>query len=326
MATGDFDGDGRIDIVAGNWGLNSPYRATWERPARIYYGDVDGNGSVDLIEAYQAEGMGIVPRRHRVAVASALPFVAAKFPTHQSFAAATVAKVLGNLKPRTRELSATTLTTMVFLNRGDHFDAKLLPPEAQFAPAFGICVADCDGDGREDIFLSQNFLATQPEMPRLDGGRGLWLKGDDQGGLAAVPGQESGVNIYGEQRGAAVSDYDGDGRVDLVVTQNGADTKLYRNLRGKPGLRIRLNAGPGNPTSVGAMIRLKFGDHFGAAREIQAGSGYWSQNGAVQVMGMPEPPTQIWVRWPGGKNVTADVPPSAREIELDANGKLKVVR
>jgi hypothetical protein len=163
------------------------------------------------------------------------------------------------------------------LNRGDHFDAKLLPFEAQFAPAFGICVADCDGDGREDIFLSQNFLAMQPEMPRLDGGRGLWLKGDGQGGFAAVPGQQSGVNIYGEQRGAAVSDYDGDGRVDLVVTQNGADTKLYRNARGKRGLRIRLNAGPGNPTSVGAMIRLKLGDHFGAAREIQAGSGYWSK-------------------------------------------------
>jgi hypothetical protein len=326
VATGDFDGDGRLDIVAGNWGLNSPYRATAERPARIYIGDVDGNGSVDLIEAYQAEGMGIVPRRDRVAVASALPFVAAKFPTHQSFAAASVGEVLGNLKSRTRELSATTLTTMVFLNRGDRFDAKLLPPEAQFAPAFGICVADCDGDGREDIFLSQNFLATQPEMPRLAGGRGLWLKGDGQGGFAAVPGQESGVNIYGEQRGAAVSDYDGDGRVDLVVTQNGADTKLYRNARGKPGLRIRLNAGPGNPTSVGAMIRLKWGDHFGAAREIQAGSGYWSQNGAVQVMGMPEPPTQIWVRWPGGKTVTADVPPSAREIELDADGKLKVGR
>ena len=111
-----------------------------------------------------------------------------------------------------------------------------------------------------------------------------------------------------------------------MVTQNGADTKLYRNARGKPGLRIRLKAGPGNPTGVGAMIRLKFGDHFGAAREIQAGSGYWSQNGAVQVMGMPEPPTQLWVRWPGGKTVTADVPPGAREIELDADGKLNVVR
>ena len=326
VATGDFDGDGRIDIVAGNWGLNSPYRATSERPARIYHGDTGGNGGMDLIEAYQAEGIGIVPRRDRVAIASAFPLVTARFPTHQSFAAATVGEVLGDLKSRTRDLSATTLTTMVFLNRGDHFDAKLLPPEAQFAPAFGICVADSDGDGREDIFLSQNFFATQPEMPRLDGGRGLWLKGDGQGGFAAVPGQESGVKIYGEQRGAAVSDYDGDGRVDLVATQNGADTKLYRNARGKPGLRIRLKAGPGNPTGVGAMIRLKFGDHFGASREIQVGSGYWSQNGAVQVMGMPEPPTQIWARWPGGKTVIADVPPSAREIELNAGGILKEVR
>ena len=247
VATGDFDGDGRLDIVAGNWGLNSAYRATPDRPARIYYGDLDGNGTIDLIEAYQPEGMAIVPRRDRIAVASALPFVGAKFPTHQSFAAATVSELLGNLQARTRELSVTTLTTMVFLNRGDHFEAILLPPEVQFAPAFGICVADCDGDGREDIFLAQNFFATQPEMPRLDGGRGLWLKGDGQGGFAAVPGQESGVAIYGEQRGAAVSDYDGDGRVDLVVAQNGAETKLYHNARAKPGLRIRLKASRGQP-------------------------------------------------------------------------------
>ena len=127
---------------------------------------------------------------------------------------------------------------MIFLNRGDHFEAAALPREAQFAPVFAVCVADLDGDGHEDIFLSQNFFATQPETPRLDGGRGLWLRGDGTGKLMPVPGQESGVKIYGEQRGAALCDYDGDGRVDLVVTQNGAETKLYHNARARPGLRV----------------------------------------------------------------------------------------
>jgi hypothetical protein len=326
VTTGDFDGDGRLDIVASNWGRNSPYQASREHPVRLYFGDLNGSGATDLLEAYDAPELGIAPRRDYSAVSASLRFVATKFSTHQAFAAATIGEILGDARTRARELSANILGTMVFLNRGDHFEAVPLPVEAQFAPTFGICVGDANGDGAEDIFFSQNFFATQPEMPRLDAGRGLWLRGDGQGGFAAMPGQESGIKIYGEQRGAALCDYDGDGRVDLAVTQNGAETKLYHNGQAKPGLRVRLNAGAGNPSGVGASVRLKFGDHFGPVREIQAGGGYWSQNGAVQVLGIPQTPTQLWVRWPGGKTTTAELPSNAREVEIGLDGKLRVVR
>src|SRR5207302_2726615 len=131
-----------------------------------------------------------------------------------------------------------------------------------------------------------------------DAGRGLWLKGDGHGGLRAVPGTESGVLVYGEQRGAAVADFDGDGRVDLVVTQNAAETRLFKNVRGKPGLRVRLKGPPGNPWGIGAQLRLKFGDRLGPVREIHGGSGYWSVDSPLAVLGYAEPPTQLWVRWP----------------------------
>src|SRR6185503_7473844 len=126
----------------------------------------------------------------------------------------------------------------VFLNRGKSFEAGPLPTEAQMAPCFAVCVGDADGDGNDDIFLSQNFFASQPESPRCDAGQGLWLRGDGKGSFKAVPGRESGVKVNGEQRGAAVCDFDQDGRLDLVVTQNGAETKLYRNLHARPGLRV----------------------------------------------------------------------------------------
>ena len=93
------------------------------------------------------------------------------------------------------------------------------------------------------------------ETSRYDGGRGLILAGDGRGGFRPVPGQESGVKVYGEQRGSAVSDFDGDGRVDLAVSQNGAETKLYRNTSARPGLRVRLAGPAGNPNGVGAAMR-----------------------------------------------------------------------
>ena len=118
----------------------------------------------------------------------------------------------------------------------------------------------------------------------------------------------------GEQRGAATCDFDGDGRVDLAVTQNGAETKLYRNLGAAPGLRVRLLGPPGNPQAIGAVIRAGSKDRLGPAREIHAGAGYWSQDSAVQVFAANPRPERLWVRWPGGKATTTEVPAGAREV------------
>jgi len=168
--------------------------------------------------------------------------------------------------------------------------------------------------------LAQNFFAVQPETPRYDGGRGLLLKGDGKGAFEAVPGQESGLQIYGEQRGAAVADFDHDGRLDVTIAQNGAATKLYRNSNAKPGLRVKLHGPPENPDSIGASVRLPFAQRSGPVREIHAGSGYWSQDSAVQVMGTPEPPSNIEVRWPGGRQTVTPVAAEAREIRINHKG------
>jgi hypothetical protein len=124
----------------------------------------------------------------------------------------------------------------------------------------------------------------------------------------------SGVKVYGDQRGAALADYDADGRVDLVVSQNANRTALYRNRGGRPGLRVRLIGTPDNPDAFGATIRLIYGDERGPAREIHAGSGYWSQDGPVQVLGMRRPPSGVWVRWTDGTEATVPVPEGAREV------------
>jgi hypothetical protein len=328
IAAGDFDCDGRMDLAASNWGLNTRYQVRDGHGPRLYYGRWGGSGEIEMIEAVFDPELGRwIPERDLNAVGRAIPWIREKFQTHRAYAEAGVEQILGEHLKEARVLEANWLETAVFLNRGDHFEAGALPLSAQFAPAFGISVADFDGNGTEDIFLAQNFFAVQPQSSRNDAGRGLLLKGNGKGGFSEVPGSESGIKIYGEQRGSAAGDYDGDGRTDLAVGQNGAATRLYHNVGGQPGLRVRLKGPAGNPEGIGAIIRVESGSKQGPAREVHAGSGYWSQDSAIQVMAAPEPSARIQVRWPGGAVQKISLSRTVREIRVDqATGTLGEIK
>jgi len=306
-----------MDLAVSNWGLNSQYQVRDGHGPQVYYGAWGGSGEVEPLEAaFDSELNSWLPQRDLISVSKSMPWVRAKFATHRAYAEAGVEAILGEHLKEARVLEVNWLETTVFLNRGHYFETGALPASAQFSPAFGVTVADFDGDGHEDLFLSQNFFAVQAQMPRNDAGRGLLLKGNGEGGFSACDGSVSGIKVYGEQRGSAVGDYDGDGRPDLAVTQNGAQTRLFHNVKAKPGLRVRLKGPPRNPNGIGAIIRVAFGPRWGPAREIHAGSGYWSQDSTVQVMGTPQPPTQVQVLWPGGRKSQTTVPKDAREVEI----------
>lgn len=327
VTTGDIDGDGKLDIIASNWGLNSPYAATFEQPLALFYGDFTQRNAVDLIETeVDPATRAVVPRRMLNPLAGAIPFLREHFSSHKAFSEASIDEVLKALAVKANEVRATTLASMIFFNRGKRFEAVELPREAQLAPAFSVNVGDYDGDGHEDIFLSQNVFAEEPEIARSDAGRGVLLKGNGAGSVFAVPGQESGIQIYGEQRGAAVSDFDEDGRLDLVVTQNGVATRLFRNVGAKPALRVRLKGPVGNPTGIGATLQLVFASGKGPLREIHAGSGYWSQDSAVQLLALREAAATIAVHWPGGRSTTTAIPADAKEVTIDRSGVLQLHR
>jgi hypothetical protein len=319
VTTGDIDGDGHLDIVAGNWGLNSPYHAGPEAPLVLFHGDLAERGVNELVEVD-----GSYPRRFLEALASGMPFLWEGTPTHKAFSETSVASLLGDRLSRMRKAEATTLASTVFFQRARRFIAMPLPPETQWAPAFDVKVADLNGDGREDIFLTQNFFATRPGLPRLDGGCGLWLRGAGGTNLIAVPAMESGIRVFGEQRGAAFADFDRDGRVDVVVSQNGGATKVFRNEGGAPGWRVRLKGPPGNPHGLGARVRLQHGGQWGPWREFHGSSGYQSFNSAVEILATPQVPHAIEVCWPGGKRTSITrIPtpnPQSPELVIGLNG------
>jgi hypothetical protein len=108
--------------------------------------------------------------------------------------------------------------------------------------------------------------------------------------------------------------------MDLAVGQNNAPTILLRNESAKPGRRVRLGGGGGNRSAVGAQVRPKSGAALGAAQEIHAGSGYWSQDGATRII--PQEATEVWIRWPGGKETLTALPAGGKDLSIDTGGKL----
>jgi hypothetical protein len=230
IAWGDFDNDGRMDLVAGGWGRNTKHQYYLRRSVHAFYGDIDGDGTVEMIEAFEEPGTGkLRPWRSLDTMAKAMPWLLQKLPTYAAYSVADIDQILGDVRAKMKHLQATTLDSILFLNRGDHFEPRSLPIEAQFSPVFGIAVADFDADANQDLFLAQNFFGVDADTSCYDAGRGLYLRGDGRGNFTPLSARESGIAIYGEQRGAAACDFDHDGRIDLVVTQHGAATRLFRN-------------------------------------------------------------------------------------------------
>jgi hypothetical protein len=81
-------------------------------------------------------------------------------------------------------------------------------------------------------------------------------------------------------------------------------------------LQIKLIGPPGNPTGVGASVRLRAAGQWGPAREIRAGAGYWSQDSSRIVLASPAKCEALEIRWPGGRINVVPVATGAKVVEV----------
>ncbi|HUJ43134.1 MAG TPA: FG-GAP-like repeat-containing protein [Opitutaceae bacterium] len=325
IAAADFNGDGRIDYVVGNLGLNTQYHADPAHPALLFSGDFKGDGSTQLIEGYY-EGDKLYPWRTRRDMSAVFPSIAKRYPWADNYAPATLAQIFGEDKLNAaRRFAATEFRSGVFLSQPDGtYRFEPLPRLAQIAPLQGMVAGDFDGDGHADLYAVQNSYAPIPYVGRFDGGLSQLLRGDGHGHFAPVPPAESGLVVPGDAKALAVMDLDEDGWPDFLVTQNHSVTLAFHNhgVAGRHPLRIELRGPPGNPTAVGARITVELADGSTETGEIYAGSGYYSQSTAACFFGYPDsnPARKIRIRWPSGSTSESQVPPGVTHLTMPMPG------
>ncbi|HEX4682941.1 MAG TPA: VCBS repeat-containing protein [Gemmatimonadaceae bacterium] len=204
LVVGDFDHDGRPDIVAGNLGLNYSYRASPGNTFGVYAGDFTGSRTSDIVLTQEIDGTeypfaGLVPLGREIEPLSR------RFATFGSFARAPVKEAFGDALTHALHYQADTFASEFLHNNGDGtFTAAPLPTLAQISPIRGIVATDVDGDGKLDLVVAGNLYDVDPNVTPADAGNGLWLRGDGHGHFSPVPPVRSGFLAPGRVSGLAM--------------------------------------------------------------------------------------------------------------------------
>lgn len=227
IESGDFDNDGDVDYIVGNFGLNSQLKASSSEPVSIYYRDFDNNGSLDPILTSYIMGESY-PVFSKDDLLGQLSVLKTKYVNYSDYADQKITDIFTSEELSDAQiLEAKTFATSYIENLGNNrFKITPLPAPAQFAPIYGILVQDFNTDGNLDVILAGNFFGTRVKYGRYDANKGLLLLGNGNGDFKPVTTQESGLNIDGEVRDITAIKL-ADGQQVVLFSRNNQAVKEY---------------------------------------------------------------------------------------------------
>ncbi|MEM6396286.1 MAG: VCBS repeat-containing protein [Bacteroidota bacterium] len=233
LAVDDLDGDGRADLVVGNLGLNSRFRASEEQPMHLYVNDFDQNGTVEQIYALTEDDGEVYPMALRHILGAVMPSVKQRFPTYADYQVASAREVIPALdsektekrsftgfellEENTVNYTADNFATGIWFNRSDGWSWRQLPWQAQLSPNYAVLIEDLNGDGAKDIILGGNFYGTQPEIGPYDASRGAVLINGGSGNFTLAKQQ---LPLNGQVRDFEL--VESNGKNYLIVGRNSA--------------------------------------------------------------------------------------------------------
>jgi len=199
IAVGDLNGNGRVDLVVGNHGLNSMFKASIDKPVKMWVGDFARNGRFEHILTRPIDGDNYpVALRHDLL--DDIPNLRQKYPTYASYANESINQIFTKEQlDNSLELQAKILSSVVLWNKKDGFIIEELPVRAQLSPMFGVHMNDLDKDGRPEVIMGGNLFDVKPQFGPYDASRGVVMTVSDEK-LKSYPHQFSGVNVPGEIR------------------------------------------------------------------------------------------------------------------------------
>jgi hypothetical protein len=167
----------------------------------LYVSDFDKNASVEPIFAFTKENKEY-PFALRQDIVRQINSLKKEFVFYKDYADKSIPEIFGkSLLDNAHKLHFYEPNTSLLVNEGENgFKLQPLPIEAQYAPVYGIEIADVDGDDLDDIILGGNLFGVKPQVGRYDAMRGLLLKNKGKGVFGAIPSNESGLKIDGEIR------------------------------------------------------------------------------------------------------------------------------
>jgi hypothetical protein len=197
----DFNGDGKVDLVIGNHGLNSQCTVSDAEPAELYYGDFDKNGSVDPFLCFYIQHKSY-PYVTRDELIEQLGMMRSRYPNYATYADASITDIFTSEELRSfRRLNANLLETSYFESTSNgKFIKRSLPVQAQYAPIFSFLSIDYNQDGFKDLLLCGNSTKARLRFGSYDANHGILLTGDGTGKFSYVSQHQSSFHLKGDVR------------------------------------------------------------------------------------------------------------------------------
>ncbi len=197
----DIDGDGDLDFVAGNWGLNNPFKASQKEPIRLYAKDFDANGSVEPIFTYYLNQTEYI-HHPRGTLTKQLPLIRRATNSYSSYGSSSFPQLFGKVDFSPNEVLETYMLASVYVeNLGDgKFKLSHLPDEAQWSPIFDFEILDLNNDKKPDILAVGNFSGTEVLTGHYNAGNGLSLINEGNGNFTVGNAKKIGFSVPEEAR------------------------------------------------------------------------------------------------------------------------------
>ncbi|WP_026628608.1 VCBS repeat-containing protein [Dyadobacter alkalitolerans] len=193
----DFDGDGDLDILAGNLGLNSRLKANAAQPVKMYINDYDGNGRKEPLLTYNLNGKeALFPTK--LEMEKQMPVIRKKYIFATDFAKANIGDIVGEDKLKEAQvLSADYFENAILVNDGKgNFEVKPLGYKAQWTPFYDAQIIDANGDKLPDVLIMGNFYNCNIQMGRYDSDFGTVLI--NRGNCNFTPESLKGFQVKGQ--------------------------------------------------------------------------------------------------------------------------------